>query len=158
MKRTSLTPFLWLTALVGCSGLLTGTPQPVSGQANSAIVQQSDELEEANRLEQQVIQLYQQGKYNEAITIAERVLEMIKKLLGPEHPDVATSLNNLALLYSSQGRYEEAEPLYQQALEMYKKLLGPEHPNVALSLNNLAELYSSQGRYEEAKPLLKQAL
>jgi tetratricopeptide (TPR) repeat protein len=60
---------------------------------------------------------------------------MYKKLLGTEHPDVATSLNNLAVLYSSQGRYEEAEPLYLQALSMRQKLLGTEHPDVAKLLS-----------------------
>ncbi len=35
---------------------------------------------------------------------------------GASHPDTATSLNFLALLYESQGRYQEAEPLYQRAL------------------------------------------
>ena len=79
-------------------------------------------------------------------------------MLGEEHPDVATSLNNLALLYASQERYEEAEPLYLQALSLRKKLLGEEHPSVAISLNNLAGLYQSQGRYEEAEPLYLQAL
>jgi tetratricopeptide (TPR) repeat protein len=78
--------------------------------------------------------------------------------LGEEHPSVAASLNNLALLYDSQGRYAEAEPLYQQALEMTKRLLGEEHPSVATSLNNLAGLYNSQGRYAEAEPLYQQAL
>ena len=37
-------------------------------------------------------------------------------MLGDEHPDVATSLNNLAALYKSQGRYIDAEPLYKDAL------------------------------------------
>jgi len=38
---------------------------------------------------------------------------MTKKALGPDHPDVATSINNLAELYDNQGRYAEAEPLYK---------------------------------------------
>ncbi|WP_413166242.1 tetratricopeptide repeat protein [Capilliphycus salinus ALCB114379] len=168
MKRTSLKSFLWLTVFVGCSGLLTGTPQPVSGQTNSSIppwiylpsqpIQQSDELEEAKQLHQQVIQLYEQGKYNEAIPLAERVLEIRETILGENHLDVASSMAWLAFLYSSQGRYSEAEPLYKQALEMLQKLLGTEHPHVATSLNNLAGLYRSQGRYSEAEPLYKQAL
>ena len=37
-----------------------------------------------------------------------------------QHQDVATSLNNLAGLYSAQGRYAEAEPLYQRALVILK--------------------------------------
>jgi tetratricopeptide (TPR) repeat protein len=81
-----------------------------------------------------------------------------QKLLGDEHPDVATSFNNLAALYRSQGRYSEAEPLYQQALALRQKLLGDEHPDVATSFNNLAGLYESQGRYSEAEPLYQQAL
>jgi tetratricopeptide (TPR) repeat protein len=65
----------------------------------------------------------------------------MQKLLGDEHPDVATSFNNLAVLYYAQGRYSEAEPLYQQALALRQNLLGDEHPDVATSFNNLALLY-----------------
>ena len=56
-------------------------------------------------------------------------LEMRKKLLGEEHPDVAQSINNLAGLYYGQGRYSEAEPLYVEALAIAEKVLGKEHLN-----------------------------
>ena len=36
---------------------------------------------------------------------------------GPDHPEVAQTLNNLGVLYASQGRYDEAEPLYRRALD-----------------------------------------
>ncbi|MBE8987910.1 tetratricopeptide repeat protein [Nostoc sp. LEGE 12450] len=85
-------------------------------------------------------------------------LSMTKRLLGDEHPSVATSLNNLALLYNSKRKYSEAEPLHVEALSMRKRLLGDEHPSVATSLNNLAVLYNSQGRYSDAEPLYIQAL
>ncbi len=67
--------------------------------------------------------------------------------MGPEHPDVARSLNNLAMVYTDQGKYEEAEPLYQRSLAIEEKALGPEHPQVATSLNNLALIYQAQGKY-----------
>ncbi|MEH2284652.1 MAG: tetratricopeptide repeat protein [Nostoc sp.] len=99
-----------------------------------------------------------QGLYNQALPWFEQCLEVTKKRLGEEHPSVATSLNNLALLYGSQGRYSDAEPLHIQALALRRKLLGEEHRDVAQSLNNLAGLYDSQGRYSEAEPLYIQAL
>ncbi|MBD2102058.1 FxSxx-COOH system tetratricopeptide repeat protein, partial [Leptolyngbya sp. FACHB-261] len=102
--------------------------------------------------------LAQRAQYTEAEPLLAQALELRQRLLGQDHPDVATSLNNLALLYDSQGRYSEAEPLYLQALELRQRLLGQDHPDVATSLNNLALLYDSQGRYSEAEPLYLQAL
>ncbi|MEH2348469.1 MAG: tetratricopeptide repeat protein, partial [Nostoc sp.] len=99
-----------------------------------------------------------QGAYEQALPWREQSLSVTKKRFGDEHPDVATSLNNLALLYDSQGRYSDAEPLYIEALAMSKRLLGDEHPDVASSLNNLAFLYNSQGRYSDAEPLYIEAL
>ena len=39
------------------------------------------------------------GRYAEAEPLYERALAIREKALGPDHPDVATSLNNLAVLY-----------------------------------------------------------
>ncbi len=99
-----------------------------------------------------------QGRYAEAEPLYKRSLGIHEKALGPDHPDVGTSLNNLALLYESQGRYAEAEPLYKRSLGIREKALGPDHPDVGTSLNNLAGLYESQGRYAEAEPLYKRSL
>ena len=116
------------------------------------------ELAEAERLNQQVFQLGEQGKYNEAIALAEKALAIRQRILSNEHPDVAVSLDNLAFLYHAQGRYSEAETLYLQSLEMLKHLLGEEHPGVATSLNALALLYKDQGKYEKAENYNLQAL
>jgi tetratricopeptide (TPR) repeat protein len=82
-----------------------------------------------------------QGLYKPAEVWYEQGWQQTTARLGSEHPDVATSLNNLAVIYRAQGRYQEAEPLYLQALEMAKRLLGDDHPSVAIHLSNLAELY-----------------
>ena len=73
--------------------------------------------------------------------------------LGPDHPDVATSLNNLAILYRDMGQYAKAEPLYRRSLKIYESKLGPDHPDVAMGLNNLANLYRDMGQYAKAEPL-----
>jgi tetratricopeptide (TPR) repeat protein len=101
---------------------------------------------------------HQRGQYAEAEPLYQRSLAIREKALGPDHPDVATSLNNLALNYRRQGKNAEAAPLYQRSLAIREKALGPHHPDVALSLKNLAALYHSQGKYAEAEPLLQSSL
>ncbi len=64
-------------------------------------------------------------------------------MLGPDHPDVARSLNNLADLYERQGRYAEAEPLFERALAIRERAVGPDHPDTATSTNNLASFYQA---------------
>jgi hypothetical protein len=112
-------------------------------------------------LNKEVAELYQAGKFNEAIPIAQEALELSEKALGPDHPDTATALNNLALLYVSVGDYAKAEPLYQRSLKIREKALGPETPDTAAALNNLAnlaELYRSMGDYAKAVALYQRAL
>lgn len=106
----------WAVTLVGVTALLVEIPQPMVGQTNPPqSPSQSAELEEANQLNEQVVQLYSQGKYSEA------------------------------MLYSDQGNYTQAEPLYQRALAINEKVLSKEHPYVATILNSLALLYLAQG-------------
>ena len=70
---------------------------------------------------------------------------------------MATSLNNLALLYYAQGHYAQAEPLFKRALEINEKALGPDHSRVATGLENLAGLYIATNRDKEAEPLEERA-
>jgi CHAT domain-containing protein len=87
-----------------------------------------------------------------------RALAIYEKAAGPEHPAVATLLNNLGQVDKVQGRYAEAEPLIKRSLAIREKVLGRDHPDVARSLNNLADLYERQGRYADARPLYLRAL
>ncbi len=77
---------------------------------------------------------------------------------GPEHPNTAASLTNLADLYHSMGRYVEAKPLCTRSLKIREERLGPNHPETAKSLNSLASLNHSMGHYAAAEPLYARAL
>ncbi|CAB1107477.1 unnamed protein product [Ectocarpus sp. CCAP 1310/34] len=109
-----------------------------------------------------------QGKYAEAEPLYERWQAIFETALGPEHPNVATALNNRAGLLEDQrrqtnfspplpvtfqGKYEEAEPLYMLSLAIDEKVYGPDHLEVAEDLNNCAGLLSIEGKYTEAEPL-----
>ena len=109
-------------------------------------------------LDEQFVQLFQEGKYAEAEPLALQALEVSLKNNGPDHPRTATGLNNLASVYQTQGKYDLAEPLYKRALAIREKGLGPDHPRTAPGLNNLALLYETQDKYDLAEPLYNRAI
>ena len=102
--------------------------------------------------------LREQGEYAEAEPLLMRALSIRKQHLGAEHLDTATSLSNLAGLYSYQGKYKQAELLVMRALSIREQQLGAEHPDTAKNLGNLAVLYLQQGKYEQAESLYKRVL
>ncbi len=116
------------------------------------------ELAEADKADTEVIQLHEEGKYQEAVGVAQQQLEARKRLLGEEHPDVAASLNNLAALLCAKGDFAGAEALHREALAVKRRLQGEEHPSVATSLGNLARVLDDKGDYAGAEPLLREAL
>src|SRR4051812_34709311 len=61
-----------------------------------------------------------------------------ERVLPPDHPDVALSLNNLALLRQERREFDQALALQQRALAILEPALGPEHATVATAINNLA--------------------
>src|SRR5436190_1454768 len=157
---TSLVSALLLYPLCGiviAQSTEKSAPVQTSGQSNQQSFQEGA-LAEARRLNQQALELNKQGRYDAAIPLAERALAIYEKALGPDHPDVATALANLALSYQSKRDYARAEPLLQRALAIHEKALGPEHPDVASTLNSLAGLYRTRGDYAHAEPLYQRAL
>jgi tetratricopeptide (TPR) repeat protein len=104
--------------------ILAGGVPRSSAQSPSTASSSPGPLEEAAQLNQVVVRLNGEGKYREAVALAERALALREKALGPSHPDVATSLNNLAVLYQHQGAYAKAEPLLARALDISDRDFG----------------------------------
>jgi len=124
----------------------------------AGLVAEDDAKTQATYLHDEGTAWWQAGQYAKALSPLEQALHLRENALGSEHADVASSLNNLAVLYQAQGLYAQAEPLYKRALAIEEKVLGPDHPRVATGLNNLALLYEAQGLYAQAEPLYKRAL
>lgn len=114
--------------------------------------------EAALLLNQTACYLYEVASYTKAEPLYQRALRIREQVEGADHPNTATSLNNLAELYKIQGKYEQAEPLYQRTIAISEKTLGSHPSHLATSLNNLAGLYRRQGKYEQAEPLYQRAI
>ncbi|RYP17412.1 hypothetical protein DL765_004542 [Monosporascus sp. GIB2] len=89
---------------------------------------------------------------------AKKTFEQREEVLGREHPDTLSSMNELAFLLQSQGKHEEAEQMYRRTLELREAALGRKHPDTFTSMNNLAGVLREQGKYEEAKQMHRQIL
>jgi CHAT domain-containing protein/tetratricopeptide (TPR) repeat protein len=81
--------------------------------------------------------------YREAMTIQIRVM-------GADHPDVASSLNNMGLIHSHFGDYKRAEVTHRRALTIREAAFGPDSEWVAETCNNLASVLSYLGEYEDS--------
>ncbi len=123
----------------------------------------------------------QRQKYIDAEPYYKRALAIREKLLGPEHLQVAVSLNKLAgiymNIYGAQGGWTETESLLTRALAIWDKhspsknryqTILPEgvmdmlhtvsSPEGLENWNMRAVTYMSQGKYAEAEDLLKQVV
>jgi tetratricopeptide (TPR) repeat protein len=96
--------------------------------------------------------------YAEAEPLMRRALWIDEKGFGPEHPNVAADLNNLAHLLQATNHLSEAEPLMRRALSIDEKCFGPEHPRISAQLSNLAALLMATKRLADAEPLVRRAL
>ena len=46
-------------------------------------------------------------------------LKLREETLGPDNPQVANSLSNLAAVYYRQGNFAKAQPMYERALKIF---------------------------------------
>jgi eukaryotic-like serine/threonine-protein kinase len=98
------------------------------------------------------------GLNDRALPLLEKSLELRTRVFGPEHPQVAESLEALGTLTAARGDFDGAEALHRRALEMRRKLLGPDDPAVAESMNSLATDLLVKAKHDEAEPLFRGAL
>ena len=101
---------------------------------------------------------FRMGKYDLARTHDERAVALRERLLGPDHPEVAAALGELANVYEAQGQRERAAEIQRRVLATTEKQLGPDHPDVAAGLVNIAAALGNQGRFDEALALYQRAL
>jgi tetratricopeptide (TPR) repeat protein len=96
--------------------------------------------------------------YGQARLLCERALAIRENELGPEHPDVAWSLNDLGFMIERQGHFAAAQPFYERALAINEKKLGPEHLATVMNIHNLGRLLQAQGDFAGARTLQERAL
>jgi tetratricopeptide (TPR) repeat protein/class 3 adenylate cyclase len=102
--------------------------------------------------------MLERADYPQAREVLERALAIREARLGPDHPDTARCLRNLAIALFNHGELTTARGLFERALTIVEAHLGPDHPDTALGLSNLAVLLGEQGDLATARSLFERAL
>ncbi len=92
------------------------------------------------------------GSHDEAQELLTRAIGIQSAQLGTEHPDVLSSLNNLAASYQAEGNLEQAEKLILQVYAARQATLSASSPELLGSMNQLASLYYARGDFAKAAP------
>jgi tetratricopeptide (TPR) repeat protein len=79
-------------------------------------------------------------RLDQAESIYRRALAIKETLLGADHPDIAVTLNNLALLLKQQGHPTDAATIYKRALTIFERTVTPTHPNLITCRTNYERL------------------
>ena len=72
--------------------------------------------------------------------------------LGVNHPDVGTSLNNLAQVLKKMNRLDEAEPILLRAVQIFLESTRATHqldPRLQMAVANYGRLLEAMGRSME---------
>jgi tetratricopeptide (TPR) repeat protein len=83
---------------------------------------------------------------------------MFRRVVSPEHPNVASSWVALGRILLDAGRAEAAEKYHADAIALFTRLLGPRHWRTAGAMVQLGATWGRQGRLDEAERKLREAL
>ncbi len=101
---------------------------------------------------------YTQGKPDEAEKYWLRSLTVDQRILGPRHPDVAVTLNNLGRLDLEQRNFVRARDRLADAVSIYAAEQSESHEGQVFAWTNLALANIGLGQFDVAESLLLRAL
>ena len=98
------------------------------------------------------------GDFARGLERLDEVMPTARRVLGPDHPDIA----DLEVLRGRQlrflGRADEAEISYREALRIERQVRGPDHPYVGYALIQLGVIQAQSGRLGDAERSYQEAL
>ena len=96
-------------------------------------------------------------KTKDALPLLARALKLQESTVGPAHPAIADTLDEMAGLYESNGEYQLAEPLYRREVKIRERELPERNLHLARAAEHYASVLQKLDRGPEAKVFLARA-
>jgi tetratricopeptide (TPR) repeat protein len=97
-------------------------------------------------------------KYEQALEYQEKALKIRQEVLGENHPDTATSYDNVGNTYSRLEKHDKALEYQKNSLNIRQEMLGETHPDTSISYNNISSTYSCLEKHNKAQEYQEKAL
>ena len=110
------------------------------------------EPREAHSIIENAEQAATAGNYASAEDLLRQAAALQEQTLGPKHPDLANTLNNLGIVCERTDNPIDAEHYFRRAHAIATATLAPDHPFVATSRKNLHDFCAARGRPVELPP------
>ncbi|MEW2167322.1 tetratricopeptide repeat protein [Streptomyces sp. NPDC007084] len=105
-----------------------------------------------------VRRVYEAGDWAGSLGLARPVADMVRQLLGAEHPLSLGARGTLGLALFGMGRFAESEKVHREVLEARERVLGPHHPDTLDSCYGLHQALDLLDRNEEAEHFIRRAV
>ncbi len=89
------------------------------------------------------------GNYASAEKLLRQAARLQEASLGPRHPDLANTLNNLGIVCEITDKPDDAEQYFRRAVSIARTSLDADHPFVATSQKNLRDFCEARGKAVE---------
>ena len=115
-------------------------------------------VEWASMLERAAMYAWRGGNLDDASSLSEKSLGILKQTLGDRHEKTLKSMEGVAVVHLDRGQCKKGEELLISVKDGRARMLGENHPDTLTSMGNLGALYARQGRFKEAEEWSTKAL
>ena len=135
-----------------------GHPNKAEALYNKLLTQSKSEVDHTYYNHQLGVIKDCQGDYNGALSYYAKSLEIVRRMLPEDHPDLAITYSNIGSTYDSMGEYPKALWYFEKCLDIQQKYLPANHPNLATSYSNIGGVYNHMADYSKALSFYEKCL
>ena len=100
----------------------------------------------------------ERGDYRSSLIWHKKSLDLRRKRLKPNDPDLAETYNSMGIVYRKQGDQRLALDSFEKALSIFQEAFGHNHSKVGMCWNNIGNIYNTEKKYSQALEYYLKAL